>query len=56
MVGGILSAIDKDATIKETIQYACSAGTANAMNIKTGFIDKNVFDELIPNIKIQTLN
>lgn len=55
MVGGILSAIDKNADIAKTIQYACAAGTANAMNIKTGFIDKKVFNELIPNIKIKKL-
>lgn len=56
MVGGILAAIDNNANIKEMIQYACSAGTANAMNIKTGFIDKKVFDELIPNIEMKILN
>lgn len=56
MVGGILAAIDNDANVKEMIQYACSAGTANAMNIKTGFIDKKVFDKLIQNIEISVLN
>lgn len=56
MVGGILSAIDKDANIKEMIQFACAAGTANAMNIKTGYVDRKTFDELIPNIDISMLN
>lgn len=56
MVGGILAAIDKDATIKEMIQFACAAGTANAMNIKTGYVDYKTFEEQIPNINISMLN
>ncbi|WP_297820132.1 1-phosphofructokinase family hexose kinase [uncultured Lactobacillus sp.] len=55
MVGGILSALDKNSDITKTIQYACAAGTANAMNIKTGFIDKKIFEELVPDIKIEKL-
>lgn len=56
MVGGILAAIDEDATVQKMIQFACAAGTANAMNIKTGYIDRKTFDSVIPNIEIQALN
>lgn len=56
MVGGILSALDKKVSISQIIRYACAAGTANAMNIKTGFVDKEKFKKLISNIKIHKLN
>lgn len=56
MVGGILTAIDQDAKNDKLIRYACAAGTANAMNLKTGYLDLVTFESLLPNINISRLN
>ncbi|KXI18465.1 1-phosphofructokinase family hexose kinase [Lactobacillus crispatus] len=56
MVGGILTAIDQETNNEKMIKYACAAGTANAMNIKTGYLDHSVFESLLPNITITPMN
>lgn len=56
MVGGILSALDYHLNIKEIISNACAAGTANALNMKTGFIDLDTFNSLKKKILIKKLD
>lgn len=56
MVGGILAAIDHNVSIVNMIRWAVAAGTANAMNLKTGFIDKNTFDSLVSTINLNNMN
>lgn len=51
-VGGILSAIDRNKNEKEIIKYGSAAGTANAMNIKTGFLNMDDFDTAYKNLTI----
>ncbi|MBA1434108.1 1-phosphofructokinase family hexose kinase [Bombilactobacillus bombi] len=41
LVGGLLYALDKNFDYPDIIKYAIAAGTANAMETKTGFIKQN---------------
>lgn len=52
MVGGILAAIDKGLSDEQITKYAVAAGTANAMNLKTGFIELPVFHSLLSKVAI----
>ncbi|KAA9243619.1 1-phosphofructokinase family hexose kinase [Lactobacillus mulieris] len=55
MVGGILSGIDKKFDIERVIKNACAAGTANALNIKTGYINVETFNKVKNEINISKL-
>ncbi|KRL80099.1 1-phosphofructokinase family hexose kinase [Ligilactobacillus equi] len=54
-VGGLLSAIDMQKDEKEIIKYGSAAGTANALNIKTGFIDIEDFKNSYDNVEISMI-
>lgn len=57
MVGGILASFDENSNnIEKVIRYGCAAGTANAMNLKTGYLDPQIFNKVKQNIQIKQIN
>lgn len=55
LVGGLLAAIDKKYHTKQMMKYAIAAGTANAMEVKTGFVQPLTVEQISRQIKIQEI-
>lgn len=54
-VGGILNALDKDSSFNEVMKSAMAAGTANAMETKTGYIHTQNFKNIKKQIQINEI-
>lgn len=55
-VGGMLSALDEEASFEEIMRSAMAAGTANAMESRTGYISLNNFFNIKNKIKINEMS
>ena len=51
-VGGIAVALQRGYSIKDMLKYASACGTANAMEEETGFVTKNVVEDLLSKISV----
>ncbi|RMC47344.1 1-phosphofructokinase family hexose kinase [Lactobacillus sp. ESL0228] len=56
VVGGLLYALDQKYDFKDAICLAIAAGTANAMEIKTGFVQPERVFEIMKTIEITPIN
>ncbi|WP_165209455.1 1-phosphofructokinase family hexose kinase [Streptococcus tangpeifui] len=54
-VGGILSAIDKNRSFVDVLKYGSAAGTANSLDVKTGFLENSVFDLAYQDVSVSKL-
>ncbi|EHI74135.1 tagatose-6-phosphate kinase [Streptococcus criceti] len=54
-VGGILSAIDKHKSFIDVLKYGSAAGTANSLDVKTGFLENSVFDSVYQDVSVAKL-
>ncbi|MDF7682994.1 1-phosphofructokinase family hexose kinase [Lactobacillus sp. ESL0679] len=52
VVGGLLYALDKQLDFESAIRWAIAAGTANAMETKTGFVQKNNVKQIMKTIEL----
>ena len=55
VVGGLLYGLDQHYNFEDTIKYAIAAGTANAMETKTGFVQPENVLKISQTIKITSL-
>ncbi|RHW46299.1 1-phosphofructokinase family hexose kinase [Bombilactobacillus bombi] len=55
VVGGLLYALDCNMEYEDVIRYAIASGTANAMETKTGYIEKNNVNNLVKKLRIKYL-
>ncbi|WEV37240.1 1-phosphofructokinase family hexose kinase [Lactobacillus sp. ESL0677] len=52
VVGGLLYALDKQLDFKSAIRWAIASGTANAMETKTGFVQKNNVKQIMKTVEL----
>ncbi|EMC30937.1 1-phosphofructokinase family hexose kinase [Streptococcus mutans] len=55
-VGGILSAINQKESFINMLKYGSAAGTANALNVKTGFLEVGIFKAIYQDVSVSKLN
>lgn len=55
MIAGFAVGLCEKIDMQDIIRIAMAAGTANAMNEKTGYIDKKDYDMVLPLIGVETL-
>ena len=54
-VAGIAVGIERGMAIEDVLSLGAACGTANAMEDESGFVRKEVVEELFPQIKIQQI-
>lgn len=55
MVGGFAKAISEGLSMEEILKWGIACGTANAMDIRTGYIDKEVAKDIYNKVNIEVI-